>query len=87
MTDWEKAGCPPPGERPGEGDVVAQDRTGSDIVKYSAFTPRSGVEGDVEALSMWAGQSCGVVHNVQPAATIIREIHESAKAILSKLSG
>ena len=86
VSNWEYAGCPPPGKRPGEGNVIAKDRFGNDIVMYRAFTPRSGAEGDIEALSMWAGQSCGMVQSIQPAETIVREIADSAEAILRNLS-
>jgi NAD(P)H-dependent flavin oxidoreductase YrpB (nitropropane dioxygenase family) len=32
--------------------------------------------------SLWAGQGVGLVRNVQPAATIVMEIVEEARAVL-----
>ena len=38
------------------------------------------VEGDIEALSMWAGQGVSLVRKLQPAAQIVREIHDEASS-------
>lgn len=85
-VNWEAAGRPPSGKRPGEGTVIAKSPTGGDILRYQASTPVAGVTGDVEGLSMWAGQSVGLVRKVQPAADIVREINEGADAILHRLA-
>src|SRR5580704_2644087 len=54
---WESAGRPPPGSRPGEGDVIAHFASGEPIVRYEPAAPMVGTTGDIEATSMWAGQS------------------------------
>jgi len=83
MTDaWERAGRPSPGQRPGEGDVVARWSDGTEIVRYDTTSPRAGLEGDIDALSLWAGQSVGSIRNVMPAAEIVRTIMEDARAAL-----
>jgi nitronate monooxygenase len=79
---WESAGKPPLGQRPGEGDVLASRKGGGDILRYTSATPNAAVEGDVEGLSMWSGQGVGLVNAVQPAATIVKEIVDQAKAIV-----
>jgi len=43
-------------------------------------------DGDIDALSLWAGQSVGLVHKVQPAAEIVREIDSEARSILLRLA-
>ena len=86
VANWERAGCPPPGKRPGEGEVIATAKSVGEIVRYSSVTPRPDAVGDIEALSMWAGQGVAMVHKVQPAAEIVREINEGARAILSQLA-
>ena len=65
-TGWEAAGSPPQGERPGEGEEVA-----SGIPRYAANLPLAGMEGDVEAMAMYAGQSVGAITEVEPAAAIV----------------
>jgi NAD(P)H-dependent flavin oxidoreductase YrpB (nitropropane dioxygenase family) len=82
---WEAAGRPPTGKRPGEGDTIATSLSGGSIVRYQSYTPGADAEGDIEALSLWAGQSVGIVSAVQPASTIVREIVDEARLILRRL--
>jgi nitronate monooxygenase len=79
---WLAAGSPPPGERPGEGEVLATRPDGTEIVRYSSVSARSTVEGRIDELSLWAGQSAGLVHEVLPAAEIVRRAVAEAEAIL-----
>jgi nitronate monooxygenase len=71
---WEAAGRPSPGQRPGEGDVVAHFASGESIVRYEPAPPMTGTSGDIEALSMWAGQSIGLASQTRPAADIVAEL-------------
>ncbi len=71
---WEAAGRPPPGSRPGEGDVIAHFDSGDPIVRYSTAAPMVGTTGDVDALSLWAGQSVALARQPQPAADIVAEL-------------
>jgi len=71
---WEAAGKPPPGRRPGEGEVIAHFPSGEPIVRYAPAPPLVGTTGEVEALSLWAGQSVGLAHQRQPAADIVAEL-------------
>ena len=83
---WEAAGRPASGQRPGEGDVIATSRSSGPIVRYQSHTPVADIEGDIDALSLWAGQSVGLVSKVQPAGDIVREIAEEARLILGRLA-
>jgi NAD(P)H-dependent flavin oxidoreductase YrpB (nitropropane dioxygenase family) len=71
---WEAAGRPPPGQRPGEGDVIAHFSSGESIVRYEPAPPMAGTTGDIEALSMWAGQSVALASQQQSAADIVTEL-------------
>lgn len=86
VTNWEAAGRPPSGRRPGAGEVIATSPTRGDVVRYRSYTVSPDTRGDLEALSMWAGQSVGIVHNIRPAADIVRQINAEAEAILRRLS-
>ncbi len=86
VTNWEKAGRPPPGQRPGEGDVIAHAASEGDIVHYLSYTPEPDAVGDIEALALWAGQGVAMVRKVQPVADIIREINAEAEAIFQRLA-
>ncbi len=71
---WEAAGKPPPGSRPNEGEVIAHFASGEAIVRYSPAPPMVGTIGEIEALSLWAGQSVALAKHTQPAAQIVAEL-------------
>jgi NAD(P)H-dependent flavin oxidoreductase YrpB (nitropropane dioxygenase family) len=71
---WEAAGRPPGGQRPGDGDVIAHFASGEAIVRYEPAPPMVGTTGDIEALSMWAGQSVALAKQSQSAAEIVAEL-------------
>jgi nitronate monooxygenase len=71
---WEAAGRPPPGRRPGEGDVIAHFASGEEIVRYEPAAPMVGATGDIEAISLWAGQSVALARKPQPASEIVAEL-------------
>jgi NAD(P)H-dependent flavin oxidoreductase YrpB (nitropropane dioxygenase family) len=83
---WEAAGRPPTGKRPGEGEVIAKSRSSGPIVRYQSCAPSPDTEGDIDALSLWAGQSVGLVSKRQPAGDIVREIAAEARLILRRLA-
>jgi NAD(P)H-dependent flavin oxidoreductase YrpB (nitropropane dioxygenase family) len=71
---WEAAGRPPDSQRPGVGDVIAHFASGEAIVRYEPAPPMVGTTGDIEALSMWAGQGVALAMKRQPAAEIVAEL-------------
>jgi nitronate monooxygenase len=82
---WDEAGRPPIGTRPREGEELATRADGSPILRYSSSLPIAGMDGDVEALSLYAGQSVGLVHFVASAAAIVSEVVAEAEAVLERL--
>src|SRR5262249_23041486 len=79
VVEWEAAGRPPSGERPGEGEVVVVSKTFGEVVRYRPFMALADVEGDVDALPLWAGQSVGLVRQIKPAAEIVHDINAEAR--------
>ncbi len=71
---WEAAGRPAPGSRPGEGEVIAHFPSGEPILRYSPAPPMVGTTGEIEALSLWAGQSVALAKQPLPAAEIVAEL-------------
>jgi nitronate monooxygenase len=71
---WQAAGRPPLAQRPGAGDVIAHFASGEPIVRYEPAPPMAGTTGDIEALSMWAGQGVALAKKAQPAADIVTEL-------------
>jgi nitronate monooxygenase len=71
---WEAAGRPPDDRRPGHGEVIAHFASGEAIVRYEPAPPMTGTTGDIEALSMWAGQGVALARQRQSAADIVAEL-------------
>ena len=71
---WEAAGRPPLAQRPGAGDVIAHFASGEAIVRYEPAPPMVGTTGEIEALSMWAGQGVALATKSQSAAEIVAEL-------------
>ncbi len=87
IEDWERAGSPPPGQRPGEGKPIAHFRhSGTDIplVNYTVLPPMDYVEGDFEGMALYAGQSCSLIHDIPPAGEIVRRIATQAADVIEK---
>lgn len=85
VDNWEAAGRPETGKRPGEGDIIATSKSIGPLVRYSCETLPKDAEGDLDAISLWAGQGVELVKKLQPAADIVREIHDEASMILKRL--
>jgi hypothetical protein len=54
--------------------VIAHFASGEAIVRYEPAPPMAGTTGDIEALSMWAGQSVALATHPQSAADIVAEL-------------
>lgn len=85
--EWEAAGSPPTGRRPGEGVIfgamgVAGTRV--EMPRYHIFMPLEGFEGDMEYAALYSGQSCTLVNDIKPAAEIMRDLVQGAEAALQK---
>ena len=71
---WEAAGRPPSGSRPGEGEPIANRASGEAIARYSSTMPLEGTTGNVDNLSLWAGQSVALAHTTRPASDLVAEL-------------
>ncbi len=88
LRAWEQQGRPAPGERPGEGDVVARaaGRSGSrEYRRYDMTSPSADRTGDVEAMALYAGQSVGLVRDARPAGAVVAALVEEAEAALQRV--
>lgn len=83
VTSWEKAGCPLPGNRPEENEIVAHKISGESIQSYADTIPTMDTLGRPEALALYAGQSIGIIdEEVKSAQEIVYEIMIKAKSAL-----
>jgi nitronate monooxygenase len=67
---WEAAGSPPSGQRPGEGELVAEGPSGP-VVRCAVSPAVIGMTGDIDAMAMSAGLGVGAVRSIEPAAEIV----------------
>ena len=84
VVNWEAAGRPPSGQRPGEGEVIATNGGVNPVLRYAIAMANSDTTGDIEALPLWAGQGVGLVNRIQPAGEIVRELVEEAEQALRR---
>jgi NAD(P)H-dependent flavin oxidoreductase YrpB (nitropropane dioxygenase family) len=56
------------------------------VQRFISLPPNRDATGDVESMALLAGQSVGLVHDVQPAADIVRETVEGAARLIRRLS-
>lgn len=76
---WVKAGKPSLGKRPGEHDIITQfssDRR--PVERYCCYMPSPLMQGDLEPLAHYAGQSVGLVKNKKPVREILDEVMQDA---------
>ena len=88
VQEWEAAGRPPPGERPGEGVPIGHRRLpGGDVFewpRYAVGMVSPDFDGDPDDAPMWAGTSVGEVHDIKTAAEIVGDLVREAEAALSE---
>ncbi len=87
VAHWQATGMSPPGERPGEGGVVATMATGEPVLRYSDMPPLPGMQGDVEAMALYAGQSTGLVHEVETVEKIMYQLSDETARVLQRAGG
>jgi NAD(P)H-dependent flavin oxidoreductase YrpB (nitropropane dioxygenase family) len=88
VEDWEAAGRPASGQRPGEGTIIGTiDLFGNtmQVPKFSAVSAFTAFVGDMEYIALYAGESCGLVNDIKPAAEIVRDLVREAEDVLAQL--
>ena len=85
--EWERAGRPSSGRRPGEGAEVGRiSRAGIEmppLAKYSVIPPAACAEGDIEQFAFYAGMACALTNEILPAGEIVRRIAADAHEIIA----
>ena len=71
---WDTAGCPPPGKRPGEDDVLATRPDGSKIRRYRMESPLRDSEGPVTECALYAGRSVEHIKDLPAAGELVKRL-------------
>jgi NAD(P)H-dependent flavin oxidoreductase YrpB (nitropropane dioxygenase family) len=90
VEEWEAAGRPEIGRRPGEGTSIGTVIRGAaksriDVARYAPTMLTADFEGDVEYGPLWAGESCSLVHDIRPAAQIVGDLVREAELTIAAL--
>jgi nitronate monooxygenase len=85
VKEWNRAGNPGRGHRPGEGERIGSSLSGATIRRYDDTPPVAGMSGDWEACALYAVQSIGGVRAIQPAAEIVAQVVAEARAAITAL--
>jgi nitronate monooxygenase len=80
FVKWDAAGCPPPGKRPGEGDVTATNSDGSQVLRYGFQSPVRGMDGMVSDCALFAGLSVDVVKDLPTAGELVERLWRECEA-------
>jgi nitronate monooxygenase len=54
------------------------------VLRFMGFPPNAAATGDIESMDLLAGQSVGLVHEIRPAALIIRDLVEGARQLIEQ---
>jgi NAD(P)H-dependent flavin oxidoreductase YrpB (nitropropane dioxygenase family) len=73
VAAWEEAGKPPSGARPGEGEIIGNQK-GDAVLRYSDAQPTSTTEGDVGAMALYAGAGVGKVSRPEDGAALTERL-------------
>jgi NAD(P)H-dependent flavin oxidoreductase YrpB (nitropropane dioxygenase family) len=91
VLEWEAAGRPSPGQRPGEETHIGTRVLPSGDVqpwpRYAVGLIPPSFQGDLDRVAMHVGESCTVVNDIRPAAEIVRDLARDAEAALADGSG
>jgi nitronate monooxygenase len=73
--------------RPGEGEVIGHFPDGTPVIRYAVDEPLTGMEGEIGAMALYAGQSAALVHDVSSASDLVPSLMvRSADALENALS-
>ena len=77
---WDAAGCPPAGQRPGEGDVLATRPDASQVLRYETASYGRELEGAVEGCALFAGLGVDFVKDLPAAGELVERLWRECQA-------
>lgn len=80
LEQWEAAGCPPAGHRPGDGEKVATTIAGWHIPRYHIASPKDTTVGEVLDLALYAGTGCEKIVEILPAGEVVKRLMAQCRA-------
>lgn len=75
FENWEAAGCPPVGQRPGENDVLGRRADGSPILRYASGSPSRAITGDgIAEFALHAGLGVGRIRDIPTVEVLMARL-------------
>lgn len=74
LDEWEAAGCPLPGQRPGEGERIAQMSNGKWLDRYHMASPVDTTLGAIGDMALYAGTGSERIDRLVNAGTIVENL-------------
>lgn len=74
LINWESAGCPQTGSRPGESEQIASNDSGRVIMRYDEMPPANDMTGDILACVLYAGTGCGKIKDIPPVSELLPKL-------------
>lgn len=72
---WEAAGCPPVGQRPGEGDILATNAgTGATKRRYQGSLPVRDDHGTIAEMALYAGEGVESIRDIPSANELVARL-------------
>lgn len=84
LDDWEAAGCPQPGMRPGEEEVLAECSVNDTIFRYDDTVPVETTTGKINECCLYAGTGCGKINNTPGVDQLLSDIWSEYQATMSR---
>jgi len=78
VTTWELNGCPVPGSRPYEDQIMGHQPDGAAVPRYDFSAPAHGFDGDWAGMALYAGMSVQLIHEILPVQAIVSSLMQSA---------
>jgi len=85
-TEWDAAGRPD-SDRPGAGEEIARGPDGSPVHRYEDSLAVPGMEGEIEKLPLYAGQSAGATDEIRPAGDLLEALLEETSVAIERTEG
>jgi nitronate monooxygenase len=83
LEDWEAAGCPSNGARPGNDDVIAVYPEAGPVKRYQDTPPLQGMTGAVTEMCLYAGTGVGAIRDVPKAGDLVARLWAECAATLN----
>ncbi len=74
LDNWESAGCPQPGFRPGEEEVLAECSVNGTIMRYDDTVPVETTTGKISECCLYSGTGCGEINNIPTVDQLLSDI-------------